>query len=941
MVSFLNLNSVSFRVAILVGLLHFFIAVLVFFTLVDEPNHILFQQAKLKREAILLKQANLIEETLSPLKQNVNELQIRLEKVQKPFGNIAKSLLKPSESNHILFIADLEGNVYSHDEQWVSSYAQRFYVTRNPFQFIFRRTDTLDDGSWTNVFLDSHLQMYVIGYGVPIFDRGKIVGLAGGIIEVDELIEKVVAPSFSTNVNLFIHAEGGEIVFHPDYGLKLLRQTDNYSASTYSQSLLRPSLAQYIERIEAGQEVASFKDRDLNVYTDSIKVRDTNWHLVVYQTEKEILGPESHKSWTFIGFSTLTFFTIVMTVYWLSKVLMNRRIALISSPLSKWLRTYKNKEKSDVVQLLSTDDEFADLALELKKFISLESRNRQRLLEENNVLQLKVEENKALAQAISYSDNVVLLLSPDLLILQADAKCERLLAAEKGVLEGQPLFEFIHPHMDFIKEQILNQIRRKGAWVGELILRQSCSEEEIWVNCNITPMRSENGRIEKFVMTIQDISSVKDSQHKIEQLAYVDELTGLSNRAFFLAQLDKLLAISKRGRYDFALFYFDIDDFKKVNDFLGHEGGDKLLKSFSSKLGKLLRTEDVFARMGGDEFALITGGVKSQEDVIAKINQILDVAREPFDLFEHKVQVGVSIGVTMSSSDLTDADLLLQHADMAMYEAKSQGKNTYHFYSQDLNRMAKERIEIEQDMLFALENDELELHFQPKVDSRGPKLVGYESLLRWVSKKRGFVSPAEFIPVAEQSNLILKIGDWVLDKAAEFIKHNGQQVVVSINLSAKQFESGNLCKQLNKTIKKYDINPNLLEVEITESSLMIDIEGAIKQLHEIQKLGILISIDDFGTGYSSLSYLKRLPVTTLKIDRSFIKDIPEDENDMEITSAIIAMAKQLGLDVIAEGAETEEQVTFLREKECFYIQGYFYSKPLPKAEALEWVPPRL
>ncbi len=922
-----------------VALLHLSISLILFITFIDKPKPELLEEAKYKRQAILLNQAQLIKNTLGPVKNTVDELKGIAQKSSVSLPELKNYLPKQFQGDEIWFVADLEGNVYSSNLEWVSSYSKRFYVTGNPFQSVLSKAETSNSGEWTNVFLDTHLEEYVIGYGSLIYQDNKVIGIVGGIIAVDGLIQDVIAKNTIGNINTFIHGQDGEVIYHPDYGLKLLRQTDYYSSGRNAQLILRPSLANYIDKSIEGEQVPSFKERSKMVLADSTKVEGTEWYVVVYQPEKDIFQPREMVVFSYSLGALGSLIILIVVIYWLSRFMVSRRVSTITTPLNRWINSDATENNKENLRYLIKDDEFADLGFELRKFINLEQRNRQRLVEENDTLLLKVEENKALAQAINFSDNIVFILSPELSILQADTKSERLLAQKKSELVGQGFLDFVHPHMEFVKEQILNQIRRKDSWVGELILKQVDSVDEIWVNCSITPMRSKSSSIEKFVMTVQDISSVKDSQSKIEQLAYVDDLTGLSNRAFFLAQLDKLVEISKRGRYDFALFYFDIDDFKKVNDFLGHDGGDLLLKIFSREIGKFLRTEDVFARVGGDEFALITGGVKSQEDVIYKINQIFDVAREPFELFGHKVQVGVSIGVTMSSSDATDAELLLQHADMAMYEAKSQGKNTYHFYSQELNRLAKERIEIEQDLIFALENDELDLHFQPKVDSRGPKLVGYEALIRWTSKKRGFVSPAEFIPIAEQSNLILKVGDWVINRAAKFIKQQEQSVVVSINLSAKQFESGNLCSDLRKVISQHNIDPQFLEVEITESSLMIDIEGAIKQLHEIQKLGISISVDDFGTGYSSLSYLKRLPVRTLKIDRSFIKDIPEDKNDMEITSAIIAMAKQLGLNVIAEGAETPEQVDFLKSQECFYIQGYVYSKPLPFEEAIKWTPP--
>jgi EAL domain-containing protein (putative c-di-GMP-specific phosphodiesterase class I) len=320
------------------------------------------------------------------------------------------------------------------------------------------------------------------------------------------------------------------------------------------------------------------------------------------------------------------------------------------------------------------------------------------------------------------------------------------------------------------------------------------------------------------------------------------------------------------------------------------------------------------------------------------VNSILKTIATPFNILGHEIKVSTSIGITMSNND--DPNLLLQHADLAMYEAKAKGKNTFHFYTKELNDTVQERMSVEQRLGEALKNDVLELYYQPKVDIASKQLIGYEALLRWNDPELGFVSPGKFIPIAEQSNLILEIGDWVLDHALQFIGELSNQVPVSINLSGKQFEKGNFAHQLAMSLTKYNVEPGLVEIEITESHVMADVEDAIRQLQDMKNLGVQISIDDFGTGYSSLAYLKRLPVDTLKIDRSFIQDIPGDINDVEITGAIIAMAQQLGLHVIAEGAETQEQIDFLLEKGCIKVQGFFFSKPLPGDEAKQWLCPK-
>ncbi|QTH63695.1 EAL domain-containing protein [Psychrosphaera ytuae] len=939
MITLVQLNGISVRISTWVSVLMFVLVLVIYQLMIVKPVESHLKQAKLLRTSVLSEQSRNISDFFKPLQNAVQTTANKVVLSSEFLMDNNKALDGIELPGGVVFLADDKGNVVSSSEQWTLSHNGHFFIKRNSFQMLLNR-----QSGWTQVFYDAHLQQYVLGYGVVFREGNNVLGVVGGMIPTDEVIASVSTNVNESEVRYFIYSSLGKVIYHPDYSLKLLRQAESYNAGNYVRSVLSNGLAEYIEKRNSGKNIEQYSERADTIFVDAMPIEHSNWIMAVYQSKNRILDQYRYDQlvyWlTCAGFIFVTF----IFSYLISKRQIEKRTQRLIEPFSRWGNGSIDVLEKDMEWLnknKSQQDEFSPLSQEIKRFVTVERRYMHRLREENNDLKDKVEQNRALAQAISYSDNIVILLTPDLNITIIDNKGQRLLGSSKSSLIGQSILSFIHPHMEFIKEQLSNQLRRKGAWQGELILIQNGhtqTDQEVWVNCSITPMRSQDGKTEKYVATFQDISSVKDNQSRIERLAYIDELTGLNNRAFFLAQLEKLVEISKRGRYDFALFYFDIDDFKKVNDFLGHEGGDMLLKLFSDKVSATLRNEDVFARMGGDEFAIVTGGVKSQQDVIAKINCLLDIAKEPFELNEHYVQVGVSIGVTMSSSDQYDAELLLQHADMAMYEAKSQGKNTYHFYSQELNTIAKARIEIEQDLLHAIEHDELELYFQPKVDSRGPLLVGFEALLRWTSKKRGFVSPAEFIPIAEQSNLILKVGDWVLEKAAQFVHESKQNVVVSVNLSAKQFESGHLVMNLNNVITKYGIDPTLLEVEITESSLMRDVEGAIKQLEDIKTLGINISIDDFGTGYSSLSYLKRLPVSTLKIDRSFIKDTPSDKSDVEITSAIIAMATQLGLEVIAEGAETKDQVEFLASQNCFFIQGYFYSKPLPKNDAIVWTP---
>jgi diguanylate cyclase (GGDEF)-like protein len=455
------------------------------------------------------------------------------------------------------------------------------------------------------------------------------------------------------------------------------------------------------------------------------------------------------------------------------------------------------------------------------------------------------------------------------------------------------------------------------------------------VSLAIAPIRDEKGDISNYVCAMQDISFIKQSQKKMEQLAYFDVLTGLANRSYFRDQLRKAIAMSLRGYYSFALLYFDLDEFKRINDTLGHDAGDELLKEVAKRLISRLREEDTIARLGGDEFAVILSGIKDRGQASTIAANLQQAFAAPVKLGNHEVSISASIGITVAPEDASEEELLLKHADLAMYEAKARGKNMFHFFSPDLNEAANERLLIENQLREAIREHQFLLYYQPKVDIRDNTIIGYETLLRWLRPDNTLVPPLRFISVAESTGLIVQIGEWIIWEACRFLSRQhsrGHNITLSINLSVRQFNDDNLPEIVERILLRTGANPKCLIFEITESMLMGDTDAAINQLNQLKRLGVSLSIDDFGTGYSSLSYLKRFPVDELKIDRSFVKDIPDDRNDMDIVAAIIAMAQKMNLRVVAEGVETAEQVEFLRKNACYLVQGYYFSMPLAEQE---------
>ncbi|MGB8954539.1 MAG: EAL domain-containing protein, partial [Tumebacillaceae bacterium] len=428
----------------------------------------------------------------------------------------------------------------------------------------------------------------------------------------------------------------------------------------------------------------------------------------------------------------------------------------------------------------------------------------------------------------------------------------------------------------------------------------------------------------------------KQKEERITRLASYDDLTSLPNRKLYKDRLDQALEGAARSHHMSAVMFLDLDRFKNVNDSLGHAIGDQLLSSVAQRLQSCLEEDHFLARMGGDEFALLVPTVLHVEDVVTVARNILNVFESPIEYKGQAFHLTTSIGISIYAQDGSDAETLLKNADAAMYSAKQQGGNNFQFYTPSMNAMILERINMESRLRDAMANHELLVYYQPLLDIETGQIVGMEALTRWDSPEYGMVSPATFIPIAENSGLIVPIGEWILRTACRqnqvWQEAGYPPMRVSVNLSTRQFELPDLVETVAAILEETGLSPEYLKLEITESLAMQNPDSAIQQLHALKQLGIEIAIDDFGTGYSSLNYLKKFPIDTLKIDRSFVGDIPGDSDDAAIVTAIIAMAHNLKINVIAEGVETEEQLVFLREQRCDEMQGYLFSRPVPAEE---------
>ncbi len=453
-----------------------------------------------------------------------------------------------------------------------------------------------------------------------------------------------------------------------------------------------------------------------------------------------------------------------------------------------------------------------------------------------------------------------------------------------------------------------------------------------------TPLVDAQGRVLSVMTLAQDVTANREAQEQLNYLAYHDELTGLPNRSLYNDRLSQAMIEARRqGRY-VGVMLLDIDNFKMVNDTMGHEAGDELLRDIGKRLSVCLRESDTVSRFGGDEFGLVLADMGDPRDAIFVAQKILDSFAPPFFVGGRELFVGPSFGITIFPVDSNDLDGLVKNADSAMYHAKAQGRNNFQFYSVELTARVQSRLDMETSLRRALERREFLLHYQPKFSLETGEMTGVEALIRWQHPELGMVPPHDFIGIAEENGLILPIGEWVLRAACQEVKrwHDEglAQVKLAVNLSTRQFRQNRLKETLAGVLAETGFDPRFLEFEITESGMESSAEVS-EVLGELKAMGISISLDDFGTGYSSLSYLKRFPIDALKIDRSFVRDIPEDLDDAAIVRAIIAMSRSLRMKVIAEGVETEEQQQFLRAEGCDEIQGFLPGRPVPPEELLQ------
>jgi len=541
-----------------------------------------------------------------------------------------------------------------------------------------------------------------------------------------------------------------------------------------------------------------------------------------------------------------------------------------------------------------------------------------------------------------HTQDVITKYTPDGICSYISPACHRVLGYKQEEIVGKSVFHFFHPNDLKSKRKFFKKLLDQPTNDAICYRVKRNDDEFIWLETSTKAVtHDKTGKMVEIIAVSRDITTRKQSEERLLYLANYDSLTGLPNRALFRDRLRRAIARSQRNKTKVALLFLDLDRFKNINDSLGHHAGDQLLRGVSKRLKQYAREGDTIARLGGDEFTVILEGIQSTEDVSVVAEKILELMQAPFRLDGHEVVVTPSIGITLYPDDATDMRSLLKNADTAMYRSKERGRNAYQFYTAGMNAKAYEHLILENSLRHAMERNEFKLYFQPQFDLHSQGIVGIEALLRWEHPEKGLLMPDKFIPFAEDTGLIVPLGDWVLRKACHEAKHwqnvGLEPIRVAVNLSMRQFLECSFVDQVASALNESKLAARYLELEVTESFLAANVEKAAKTLRGLHRLGVHLAIDDFGTGYSSLSYLKRFPLNTLKIDQSFVQDITRDMDSATIVEAIIALGKSLGLNVIAEGVEYNDQVFFLKERSCDLFQGYYFCHPLSGTKLIPWL----
>lgn len=810
----------------------------------------------------------------------------------------------------------------------------------NLYIFASPQNNPLRQPRWVPFYFSDYIDVWMLTLVIPVYLNDEFIGVMGGTINGGELLEQVIVPSVEKrDINTIVFNDKGQLIERSDQ---------------HQVGLEDPALTRYLEQAANG-EIASGSISLRQVGGESqhigyFTLDNMNWMMALHYPQA-LIRTKLATTLSDIYINILILITFLSLILYLSiryfVVQRVRALALATASISQhdWAVRVPQTGQDEISFLGRCINE---MLLKINDLIDGLNSNIQQL-ERANL------EARQLLVAIESSTSMVVILNKAWELEYANAQfwhvsgysqADNLVGKNALLLEGNAANTF---QLKDIVAQLYGETAGQHSglagnahstndWRAEYQATRR-DGSHFWITQTISAIFSETGELEYFIAVGHDSTDRKANQERMEHLAYYDQLTGLHNRVLFKDQLRKALNSCQRNNTQFSLMYLDLDHFKRINDTLGHEAGDVLLVEVARRLRTCLREEDIVARLGGDEFAVLLQQVTNPQYAYSVANKIIAALNQPLVLHGKEVVIGVSIGITMAPNDSEDSDSLMKNADLAMYRAKEKGRNKFQFYTADMNVQVEYRLALENDLRRALKNQEFELYYQPVVDLRTGQIVSAEALMRWNHPQHGMIQPEAFIPVAEESGLIVPMGKWVIYNACQQAKniHKAlrRPITIAVNISARQLLDKNFVEGFRTALKETRIAPEWLAVELTETAVMTNGDRAIERLQQVRDMGISIAIDDFGTGYSSLSHLKRLPVDTLKIDRSFVEGLPTDEEDRAIVTLIVSMANSLDYRIVVEGVETSAQLTFLTLCGCEYAQGYYFGEPMSADKFLQ------
>ena len=759
---------------------------------------------------------------------------------------------------------------------------------------------------WSDTYLSARGRI-VVAIAVPMTLPGpggmESQGALVAELNLDDLSRFAREVGLAANVLPIVVDRRGQIVVHPDPARSLRQENISHLPVLRNSANKMPHTALF--RLDNTDYIGS-----------TTPIDGPDWVTLVAQPTAQAFATV-RSTMLALGVASLLALSLALLAAFLVSRRMTRRVA----EFGRHIQSVAEGDYRRFIPTASTN-EIENLAQSIRRMARA-------VLEREDSLRLAASVFESSAEGILITDpqQRILSVNPALIAITGYQPHEVLGKTPAMFKSGRQDTEFYR--------QMWADIAQTGFWRGE-IWNQRKNGTVFPELLTISAVRDADDNICNYIGSFFDISERKLAEERIQFLAHHDALTQLPNRTLLNDRLHQAIAKSKRNQDLTAVLFLDLDRFKLINDTLGHHVGDRMLTRVADMLQGILRETETVARLGGDEFIIIIPELAEVERAATVARKVIDMLAVPLVMDGRVLHVTASIGISLYPVDGTDTATLLSHADTAMYNAKDRGGNNFQFFAPTMNQVIQERVAVEHDLHMALERSEFVLHYQPQVDARTGEVTGMEALIRWQHPTRGLVSPFHFITIAEETGLIVPIGEWVLWEACRQTRrwHDAGQtgLRISVNLSARQFQQPDLRERIDAVLRTTGIDPSTLELELTESMLMTDPDAATEMLRQLAALGVKMAIDDFGTGYSSLAYLKHFPVTRLKIDQSFVRDISTDLNDAAIVSAVVAMAASLKLEVIAEGVETEEQLRYLAAHGCYDIQGYYFSRPKPAEE---------